>query len=66
MNEQKNTLKGAVREWLDRKVEDFKFWKEIITIDDVLLFINLICATTSVICWLLHFVLKNFEWQWTF
>ncbi len=60
MEEQKNTPKGAVREWLKSKVEDFKFWKENITIDDVLMFINLICLTTSVICWLLYFVLKNF------
>lgn len=60
MSKQKNTPKGVIRKWLQRKVEDFKFWKENITIDDVLMFINLICLTTSAICWLLYFVLKSF------
>lgn len=58
--EQKNTLKGAMKSFLSSKAESFELRKENTSVDDVLMFINLVCAAASVVCWILYFFLKSF------
>ena len=58
MKKQKNTPKGVVRDWVKDRVDDFIFWLINITLDDVLMFVNILCVVISILCCTLYFVVN--------
>lgn len=58
----KNTPKGVVREWIQDRADDLIFWIMNITLEDILMFVNILCATISILCFALYFVVKWLEY----